>query len=200
MKPSRPRRPPPFDSEADSDGMIVALCPSMSTPTPNKAAPLLDFDLVGGGHWSLSGSRPKTFTMIVFYRGLHCPICREYLRGVASMLDDFDERGVDVVAVSMDPKDRAHASVEEWKLGKLPVGHSLPEVVARGWGLYISETIDNGESNRFSEPGLFLVRPDNTLRYAAITSMPFGRPALDEVLAGIDLILEQDDPSRGRAA
>ncbi len=46
---------------------------------PRQPVPSLDVPTVGGGTWSLSGQTPEKFTMIVFYRGLHCPICSLYL-------------------------------------------------------------------------------------------------------------------------
>jgi hypothetical protein len=45
---------------------------------PRKPVPALDFDTVGGDRWSLAAQKPQNFTMIVFYRGLHCPVCRRY--------------------------------------------------------------------------------------------------------------------------
>jgi hypothetical protein len=33
---------------------------------PRKPVTSLDFDLVGGGHWSLEEDKPEKFTMIVF--------------------------------------------------------------------------------------------------------------------------------------
>ena len=42
---------------------------------PRKPVPSLEFDTVGGSRWSLAAQKPQNFTMLVFYRGLHCPIC-----------------------------------------------------------------------------------------------------------------------------
>lgn len=172
----------------------------MKTPTPNEPAPILDFDLCGGGHWSLGGSQPEHFTMIVFYRGLHCPICRDYLGELVALRHRLAELGVEPVAVSMDPRERAEEAVREWGLDGLRVGFGLPEIVAKGWGLYISEAITDSETNRFNEPGLFLVRPDNVLHYVAINSMPFGRPKIADMCEAIEFMLERDYPARGRAA
>ena len=43
---------------------------------PNMQAPNLDVSLVNGDTWKLSEISPKSFTMVIFYRGLHCPICK----------------------------------------------------------------------------------------------------------------------------
>ena len=39
---------------------------------PNMQAPNLDVSLVNGDTWKLSEISPKSFTMVIFYRGLHC--------------------------------------------------------------------------------------------------------------------------------
>jgi peroxiredoxin len=41
---------------------------------PRQKVPALSVPLVGGGTWSLADQSPENFTMVVFYRGLHCPI------------------------------------------------------------------------------------------------------------------------------
>jgi len=63
---------------------------------PRKPVPALEFDLVGGGRWSLATQQPKNFTMVVFYRGLHCPICHRYTSELNGMIADFDKRGVSI--------------------------------------------------------------------------------------------------------
>lgn len=168
-----------------------------NTPLPRQPAPDLSFDLTDGTRWSLADQNPDRFTMVVFYRGLHCPVCKKYLKELMQMQSDFAERGTDVVAVSMDTLKRARQSVEDWDLGDLPIGHSLTEAQARAWGLYLSESIKDAEPALFSEPGLFLVESDGTLFYVGINSMPFGRPHLPAMLKAIDFVLQEDYPARG---
>lgn len=169
----------------------------MQTPTPGTAAPELAVDLVGGGSFKLADAQPEHFTMLVFYRGKHCPVCRSYLQTLRDVRDEYAELGVDLVAISMDDEGRATRSVEEWEIGDLDVGHGLREDTARDWGLYLSSAIKDGEPDLFSEPGLFLVRSDGTLHYAAVNSMPFGRPDLERFHTSINWLLENDYPSRG---
>ncbi|MEM1401497.1 MAG: AhpC/TSA family protein, partial [Pseudomonadota bacterium] len=49
----------------------------------------------------------------------------------------------------------------------------------------------------FAEPGLFLVRPDKTLYFGSVQTMPFARPSFDGVLMGLDFVLKTDYPARG---
>ena len=116
--------------------------------------------------------------MLVFYRGLHCPGVQEVSRpSCDAKLARFEALGVKPVAISTDTRDRAQRAVKEWGLTKLPVAYGLPVDEARKWGLYISHAIRDGEPALFSEPGLFLVRPDLTFQYATITSGSRGGPA-----------------------
>ncbi len=65
------------------------------------------------------------------------------------------------------------------------------------WGLFISKGIGEDEPELFSEPGLFVVRPDGSIYYVAVTSMTFGRPRMSEMLKALEMKIEQDAPARG---
>ena len=165
---------------------------------PGQKVPDLDLPLTIPARFKLSDQTPQTFTLLVFYRGKHCPICRSQLEDLAGMLPDFVDAGVSPFAISMDSPDRAAVSHEEWETGDLPLAHSLSEEQARQWGLYLSEKREGSEEpDMFSEPALFLVRPDMTLYFATIQNAPFSRPPLDELLSGIKFVTEKDYPTRG---
>ena len=166
---------------------------------PREPAPELEVPLVGGGSWKLADQRPQAFTMLLFYRGLHCPVCQGLLRELDGRLDEFARRGVDVVAVSGDSAERAERTRQEWQLERLRLGFGLDEPTMRRWGLFVSRAIKEKEPALFSEPGLFLVDPDGTVFYEAVTSAPWGRPRIEDVLNGIDFVLANDYPARGEA-
>ncbi len=172
------------------------------TVKPRTPAPSLEVETVDGEPWRLSDRRPANFTMIVAYRGQHCPICKTYLKDLRRHVDDFTARGVDVIALSTDSEERARATREEWELAGLTIGYGLPIEQAQAWGLYISSgrgktSVGIEEPARFNEPGLFLVRPDGTLYAAWTATMPFARPHFREVVAALDVILERNYPARG---
>jgi peroxiredoxin len=169
------------------------------TIKPTRPVPELDVATVDGERFRLSDRSPDAFTMIVFYRGLHCPICKPYLRGLDRKLEEFESRGVEVIAVSTDTKERAARSKEEWELGRLPIGYGLEISKAREWGLFISRGIKESEPAEFAEPGVFLVPPDGTLYAASVQSMPFARPHFSDVLAAVDFITKNAYPPRGEA-
>jgi hypothetical protein len=49
----------------------------------------------------------------------------------------------------------------------------------------------------FSEPGLFVIRPDGTLYFGAVQTMPFARPAFGDILKALDFVIANDYPARG---
>ena len=170
------------------------------TLIPGKPVPSLELPLTIDAKFALADQSPDNFTMLVFYRGKHCPVCKRYLEELGGRLSDFTDKGINVFSISMDSPERAAVSHEEWDTHDLPIAHSLSEEEAREWGLFISQKRDGSEEPEiFSEPGLFLVKPDGTLHFSVVQSAPFTRPDLDELLEGITYTLENDYPTRGTA-
>ena len=89
---------------------------------------------------------------------------------------------------------------DEWAIQHVPLAYGLTEEQMRAWGLFVSRAIDDGEPAVFNEPALFLTRPDGTVYYESILSMPVGRPRLDDLLGGSDYWTANDyPPARGEA-
>ncbi len=171
---------------------------------PRQAVPELKVKTIDGGTWTLSSQRPENFTMVVFYRGLHCPICGRYLRDLDRKIGDFAERGVEVIMISTDTEERARQAKADWKLENIAIGYGLDLDAARAWGLYVSggigkTSIGVEEPALFNEPGLFMVRPDGTLYFGTVQTMPFARPNFGEILQALDFVLAKNYPARGEA-
>ncbi len=179
--------------------MMIKTLEKFDMIIPKNEVPDLKIPLTNGTHWDLKSQKSETFTLIVFYRGLHCPKCKKQLEELTKKLDNFVERGINLIAISCDTEERAKKTVKDWEISELPIGFELPVNKAREWGLYISEKISEKEPDQFSEPGLFLIRPDHTLYSSSIQSMPFARPHWDDLLDAIDYIVNNDYPARGSA-
>ena len=173
----------------------------MNRLIPRQSVPALDVDTLSG-RWSLTDQTPKNFTMIVFYRGYHCPVCKTYISELNPLVEEFTTRNVNVLIASSDTRERAQITVDEWGLDKLTMGHSLSKQQADEWGLFRSSSrgktsLGIEEPAEFSEPGLFLIRPDGTLYWSNISTMPFARPHFREILGGLDFALKNEYPARG---
>lgn len=166
---------------------------------PRTQVPELRVPLVGGEQWDMSAQKPKNSTLAVFYRGLHCPICKGYLQDLQQRLAEFRNRGVESIAISADTQERAEQTAQNWEIDELALGYGLSLDAAREWGLFISAGINEKEPKEFSEPGLFLVRPDATLYAASIQTMPFARSSFKELGSALDFVIDKDYPARGEA-
>jgi len=170
--------------------------------TPRQPVPALSIPLVGGGRYVLGATPAPTFDLVVFYRGLHCPICAKYLIELERLMPEFEKRGMQVVAVSSDNAERGQAMADKIKAEHLRVGYELSLQSARQWGLYISTSrgltsIGIEEPALFSEPGVFIVRPDGTLYYGSTQTMPFVRPHFSELVGALDFAIKNNYPARG---
>jgi len=176
----------------------------MSQIKPRTQTPGLEFQTLAGHAWKLSDQSPKNLTMVVAYRGLHCPKCEMSLRELDRLADEFKSQGVDFVALSCDTQERAQQTQEQWALKNVPLGYGLTIDKAREWGLFISNghgktSTGLEEPAQFSEPGVFLVKPDGTLYASIISTMPFARPHFKELSAALGFVIEKGYPARGEA-
>lgn len=167
--------------------------------TSRVTLPNLDLPVAGGGRFDLSAQKPEAFTMVVVYRGLHCPICKTYLNDLNRKMDDFSQAGVVAVAVTSDTMERAEKAKNEWGLDRLPILYDMPIELGRQWGLSVSRAIIDSEPALFLEPGLFLVDPDRKLYAASVQTMPFARPSFSEVLQAVQYVVKNGYPARGEA-
>jgi peroxiredoxin len=169
---------------------------------PRQVTPELDLDTLSHDRFSLATDNPERFTLVCFYRGLHCPICANYLKELERLTPEFESRGVKTIAVSSDDRERTQAMADKIGASNLRMGYGLELSRAREWGLYISTSrgktsIGIEEPELFSEPGVFLIRPDRTLYYGSVQTMPFVRPNFAELVQALDFVIAKDYPARG---
>ncbi len=87
----------------------------------------------------------------------------------------------------------------------LRVGYGLDLHAARAWGLYVSTgrgatSAGIDEPPLFSEPALYLVRPDGKLYFGSVQTMPFARPHFADILSAIDVVVAKNYPARGEVS
>ena len=113
------------------------------------------------------------------------------------MVDEFAQRGIEIVAVTSNARELAEQAVQDWGLTSLRVGYGLSIDDARRWGLFVSAAIKDTEPAHFTEPGLFVVRPDGTLFWSIVQTMPFSRPPAAQLLSSLEYVIDNDYPARG---
>ncbi|WP_298839640.1 peroxiredoxin-like family protein [uncultured Roseobacter sp.] len=169
---------------------------------PRQKVPDLRLPTLDHGDFDLSSDGSERGTVVCFYRGLHCPLCATYLTELEKRTADFAERGVKTIAVSSDGEERTRAMAEKIGAATLRFGYDLSLAKAREFGLYISTSrgktsIGIEEPALFSEPGLFLITPEQTLYYGSVQTMPFVRPHFSELVGAMDFAIANSYPARG---
>lgn len=169
---------------------------------PREKTPTLTLPTLSQGDFDLTTEASQNGTLVCFYRGLHCPICATYLTELERQTPKFAERSIGTVAVSVDGADRAKDMAEKIKAKDLRIAYGLSLEKAREWGLYLSAgrgttSIGIEEPALFSEPGVFIVKPDQTLYYGSVQTMPFVRPHFADFMGALDFVLANDYPARG---
>ncbi len=166
---------------------------------PSQSVPALKVQTLEHGQFDLDTDAGENGTLVIFYRGLHCPICIRQLAEVEAALDDFDAIGINVIMLSADSRERAQATAEKAGVTRLKIGYDFTLSAARNdWGLLISSAREgSSEPDLFSEPGHFYIAPDRTLYFGWVQTSPFARPATSDILGAIRFRLEKNYPPRG---
>lgn len=166
---------------------------------PGEKTPTLSLPTLDHGAFDLDDPQGENGTLLVFYRGLHCPLCIKQMAEAEGLIGDFDKRGVDLVFISTDNAERARETMARAEVSKLKVAHSLSLPAARfDWGLYISSAREgSNEPALFTEPGMCYVLSDRTHYAGWAQTSPFARPRLEDTLKAIDMAIDKGYPPRG---
>lgn len=160
--------------------------------------PELTLPLVSGGEVTLGHPQKKGNWQVVFvYRGLHCPICKTYLKKLETLKEKFPAVGAEMVAVSGDPEHKDRKMIEETG-ATFPVAYGMSIEQMKELGLYISLPRSKEETDQpFPEPGMFAVNPEGQVQLIDMSNTPFNRSDPEELIDTLKWIQENDYPIRG---
>jgi peroxiredoxin len=160
--------------------------------------PAITLPLVGGGKATLGTPQEEGQWQLVFvYRGLHCPLCKQYLKKLESLKEQFIATAAEILAISGDPAEKA-ASMVEATGATFAVAYGLSIEQMQDLGLYISNPRSSDETDRpFPEPGMFAVNGEGKVQLIDISNAPFNRSDLRELVETIEWIQENNYPIRG---
>jgi hypothetical protein len=91
--------------------------------------------------------------MVMFFRGPHRPVCRIPLAELDRRPDELSARGIDIVAISDETRERSQQLQADRKL-RVPIAYGPTEPSMRAWGPFVSRGRSDDEPPPFSEPGL----------------------------------------------
>ena len=137
-----------------------------------------------GDSWAVLFSHPKDFT----------PVCSTELGYMASIKDQFDQRGVKIIGLSVDPIDR-HA---DWAKDIEDIGGTAPNYpivadidynVSKLYGMLPAsvegDPLERTPADNQTVRNVFVVGPDKKVKLILVYPMTTGRN-FDEVLRVID--------------
>lgn len=97
----------------------------MAQLIPRRQVPALEAETVDSGVWRMADQSPENFTLVMVHRGLHYPILKRNLAELQECLPEFQNLGIEVIALTSDPEERAVEAKWECKLAKLTIGYGL---------------------------------------------------------------------------
>jgi peroxiredoxin len=131
--------------------------------------PTITASRVGGGEMTIPQSTEGKWTVLLFYRGHWCPYCRQQLIDFQRSLEQLHEIGAEVVALSVDPIEKAQETVEKHNL-TFPVLYGLnAHEIAQKIGANINE------DPLFLQSTDFVLQPDGKIALSVYSSGAIGR-------------------------
>ena len=89
--------------------------------------PSLEVNTLNDTLWSIDDYLDKAKYMIVFYRGLHCPVCSDFLKQIDNQLLEYKNSNTEVIAISMDTKETVIKAESTWGIANLNIAYGLTE-------------------------------------------------------------------------
>ena len=147
--------------------------------------PTITASRVGGGELTVPQSTEGKWTVLLFYRGHWCPYCRQQLMDFQRSLAELHEIGTEVVALSVDPIEKAQETVEKHNL-TFPVLYGLDaHEMAQKIGANINE------NPPFLQATGFVLKPDGTIAVSVYSSAAIGRLVAADTIKFIKYLQQQ---------
>lgn len=131
--------------------------------------PSITAQRLGGGEMTIPQDLTGKWAVLLFYRGHWCPYCRQQLMDFQRNLEQLHEIGAEVVALSVDPVEKAQETVEKHNL-TFPVLYGLDaHEMAQKIGANINE------NPLFLQATGFVLQPDGKIALSVYSSGAIGR-------------------------
>jgi peroxiredoxin len=136
--------------------------------------------------WSLSGQLEVSPVVLIFYRGDWCPYCNGQLAAYARKYNEFERRGTQPAAISVDPPVNNARMVGKLRI-PFPLLSDPKGEVARAYGLW-------NERENVAVPAVVIINRAGEITYLHAGSDPADRPTDGEVFAALKALKEPGVP------
>jgi len=131
---------------------------------------------------------PGNWKLIIFYRGIHCPLCIKYLKQLETLQEAFTSSNVEILAVSGDSQEKAARMAQQHSF-TFPLAFDFSVEQMFQLGLYASDPTSLKETDRpFCEPGMFILNAEANLQIIDISNAPFARPDIETMKGALNYI------------
>ena len=121
---------------------------------PRQKVPALTLDTLDHGTFDVHDDGSERGTVVCFYRGLHCPLCANYLKELEKQTPAFAERGVKTIAISSDGEERTRAMAEKVGAGTLRTPKDVVDAHKAGARFGVSPGLSTRVLDAAEEVGL----------------------------------------------
>ncbi len=126
------------------------------------------------------------WNVILFYRGFWCPFCKSQLTSFQKGLEKLSEEGIGVLAVSVDPLDKAKETRKDTG-ATFPIAYGVPvKETAEAIGAFYDAAPTHTAPYLHSTG--FVLGPDGKVVVSVYSSSAIGRLAWQDVLAMVQYI------------
>lgn len=123
-----------------------------------------------------------------FLRGTWCPNCKKLMKRLDADWQEFLDRNLRVVCIAAQRirgLTRGRRFVEEHRY-RFPLLFDETRSVTKAWGVYRPIGVDG---LHIAHPAVFLIDPDQTIRWIAVSPNQFTRPSTSELIAAVETTL-----------
>lgn len=203
-KPDESPEPRVNETDTPDDDAIGALPEGMGIPPGESAPDVVAVDAEGDEIQLLDLVEDEAIVLF-FYRGGWCPYCSFQIREMTEAFDDFDDRGVRPVAISVDRPEEAAQTDATFEI-PFPVlsdsdlvVHEAFSVVYEadedevdrlaGFGMDI-EQASGRDHNSYAIPGVFVIDDEAVVQWAHVDPDYSVRPSTDQLLDVVDELFD----------
>jgi len=195
-----PKRMETTDTAADALGTL----PKGVGIAPGSTVPALSLANIDGATVELASLTKDGPALVIFYRGGWCPFCNFQIQSLTKAYDQFKERGVTPVMISVDSPDEASKTSATYEIpfpvlsdGDLAAHKAFNvafEVDADTLAKYKTYGIDleaasGKDHHNLAVPSAFLIGTDNKVLWAHADADYKTRPSTVQLLTALDATL-----------
>jgi len=143
--------------------------------------PDLKLRMLDGSEIQTKTGLKNPWNVVLFYRGFWCPFCKAQLRSFQNGLEKLSAEGIGVLAISVDPLDKAKETQKETG-ATFPIAYGvLVKETAETVGAFYNATPTH--TAPYLQSTGFILGPDGKVVVSVYSSGAIGRLAWQDVLA-----------------